>query len=233
MPNSRVTDREAALALHDVSRVFRTGDITVQALSGISLTVQRGDFLSIQGPSGCGKSTLLSIMGLIEASTSGRIALDGVDCTSASAYARARLRREKIGFVFQNFNLLDELTLAENVALPLKYNGVGRAERQHRAREALARVGLSPRADARPSQVSGGQQQRAAVARAIVGRPSVLLADEPTGNLDSANGSAIMELLAGLHAGGTTIVLVTHDARYHALATRAIRIEDGRVVRDG
>jgi len=215
------------LQLVGVHKVYRTTEVETSALTDVSLTVQAGEFLSVAGPSGCGKSTLLAIMGLLEPPTSGRVRVMGAEAAGLDAAGRARMRGEHIGFVFQSFNLIDELDVLDNVALPLRYRGVKPAERSALAADALTKVGLGHRMRHHPSQLSGGQQQRAAVARAIVGRPALVLADEPTGNLDSTNGAAIMDLLSALHGEGTTIVLVTHDPRYAGYASREVAMQDG------
>lgn len=220
------------LTLANVHKVYRTTEVETAALTDVSLTVRAGEFLSVSGPSGCGKSTLLAIMGLLEPPTAGRVVILGAEAAGLDAAGRARMRCERIGFVFQSFNLIDELDILENVALPLRFRGFPRAERSAVAADALAKVGLAHRMRHHPSQLSGGQQQRAAVARAIVGRPALVLADEPTGNLDSANGAAIMDLLATLHREGTTIVLVTHDPRYAGYPSREVSMQDGMLRHD-
>lgn len=193
------------------------------------LEVQRGDWVSIEGPSGSGKSTLLSILGLLDTPSSGHYLLAGTPVSALGVDARADVRLQQIGFIFQQFNLITDLTVGENVALPLTYRGIAPAEREARVADALERVGLAHRANHYPSQLSGGQQQRAAVARAVAGDPVLLLADEPTGNLDSASGDAVMTLLSELHADGATLVMVTHDARYASRAHRTISLFDGRI----
>ena len=218
------------IALDHIAKVFHTDDVDTHALRHVSLAIERGEYVSIEGPSGCGKSTLLSILGLLDSPTSGCYALEGVDVSSLGTLERSRIRNRSIGFIFQNFNLIGDLTVAENVELPLTYRGLSASERRRRVAESLERVAMSHRARHFPSQLSGGQQQRVAVARALAGDPSVLLADEPTGNLDSANGEAVMTLLAGLHGAGSTIVMVTHDRRFTRYATRTIGLLDGRVV---
>jgi len=225
-------DRKAppVMSLVDVSRVFTLTGMETHALSGINLEINRGEFVLISGPSGCGKSTLLGVLGLLDSPTSGRYMLDGTPVESLSSSALARLRREKIGFVFQSFNLLGHLNVRENVELPLTFQGVPAKQRRQRAMEALDRVQMSHRAQHTPVQLSGGQQQRVAVARAIVTRPPILLADEPTGNLDSKNGEQVVELLTELHAGGNTLCMVTHDPRYSAAAGRTIEFLDGKIV---
>jgi len=216
----------------NVTRVYATETVETYALAGVSLRVASGEYVAIEGPSGCGKSTLLALIGLLDTPTSGRYVLNGRDTGSLSIEERARLRNRTIGFVFQNFNLIGELTVADNVELPLTYRGTSAHERRRRVADALERVGMSHRAQHTPGQLSGGQQQRVAVARALVGEPALLLADEPTGNLDTANGETVMELLAELHAAGSTIISVTHDPRFARRANRTVRLLDGRVVGD-
>jgi putative ABC transport system ATP-binding protein len=219
----------ALVCLQDVGKVFETEEVTTHALSGIDLEIREGEFLSIAGPSGCGKTTLLSILGLLDSPSSGSYTIAGTAVHQLGAAARARIRRERIGFIFQSFNLIGDLSVQENVELPLGYRGVSAPERRRRSAEALERVGMAHRAKHMPSQLSGGQQQRVAVARAVVGEPSLLLADEPTGNLDSENGVQVMQLLADLHKAGATLCMVTHDPRYAALAQRSIALLDGKV----
>ncbi|HEX3551129.1 MAG TPA: ABC transporter ATP-binding protein [Candidatus Elarobacter sp.] len=216
--------------VQNVTKVYTTATVETYALAGVSLTVASGEYVSIEGPSGCGKSTLLSLIGLIDTPTSGRYLVGGRDTSGLSLEERARLRNRSIGFVFQNFNLIGELSVAENVELPLTYRGMSWHERKRRVAEALERVGMAHRAQHTPVQLSGGQQQRVAVARALVGEPAILLADEPTGNLDTANGESVMELLSELHAAGSTIVAVTHDPRFARRADRIVQLLDGRVV---
>jgi putative ABC transport system ATP-binding protein len=220
------------IRLEDVDRIFVTDEVETHALSRVSLDVFAGDYVAISGPSGCGKSTLLSILGLLDSPTRGNHELRGEPVTGWNPSQRAQVRNREIGFVFQNFNLIGDLTVWENTELPLTYRGLHRDERRERVEEALAKVGMTDRAKHYPAQLSGGQQQRVAVARALGGRPSILLADEPTGNLDSTNGEAVMRLLAELHAEGATICLVTHDERYARDAQRTVRLFDGRVVGD-
>lgn len=217
------------ITLDRVSRVYTTDDIATHAVDAISLDVHQGEFVAIAGPSGCGKSSLLSILGLLDVATSGSYRLNGSDVTRLSPVAQARARNQGIGFIFQAFNLIGDLTVLENVEVPLIYRRLPVAERKRRAAEALDQVGMGHRATHHPAQLSGGQQQRAAVARAIVGKPPLLLADEPTGNLDSHSGEAVMSLLCDLHRAGTTIVMVTHDPRYTDLAERTIHLFDGRI----
>ena len=219
----------ALVRLQGVGKVFEMEEILTHALAGIDLEIYKGEFLSIAGPSGCGKTTLLSILGLLDSPSSGTYTIDGMSVHQLGAAARARIRRERIGFIFQSFNLIGDLSVQENVELPLGYRGVSAAERRKRAAEALERVGMAHRAKHMPSQLSGGQQQRVAVARAVVGEPSLLLADEPTGNLDSENGAQVMQLLADLHKGGATLCMVTHDPRYAKLAQRSVALLDGKV----
>jgi putative ABC transport system ATP-binding protein len=212
-----------------VKKVFVTDDVETHALEGINLDISRGEYVSISGPSGCGKSTLLAILGLLDSPTAGAYVLSGRPVQDLNRTERARIRNREIGFIFQAFNLIGDLTVYENVELPLTYRGMGSAERGRRAQEALERVGMAHRMKHYPAQLSGGQQQRVAVARALAGDPSILLADEPTGNLDSANGEAVMQLLTDLHKGGATICMVTHDARYARCAERSIDLFDGRI----
>jgi putative ABC transport system ATP-binding protein len=219
------------IVLKDLRRVYTTETVETHALGGIDLTIDRGEYVTIEGPSGCGKSTLLTVLGLLDEPTSGEYTLAGVPVAEIDAEERARLRNKEIGFIFQSFNLIPEMTVAENVGLPLTYrSGVGKAEMKAAVDKALERVNMAHRAQHRPNQLSGGQQQRVAVARALVGKPSILLADEPTGNLDSKNGEAVMALLSDLHAEGATICMVTHDPRYAAYADREIHMFDGRIV---
>ena len=221
------------ISLKGVTKVFYTDDLETHALDGIHLDVAKGEFLSISGPSGCGKSTLLALLGLLDSATEGKYTLDGQDVTSLGRAARAKVRNERIGFIFQAFNLIGDLTVLQNVELPLTYRQAMNAdERRKAALHALERVGMSHRVNHHPSQLSGGQQQRVAVARAVCGSPSILLADEPTGNLDSKNGEAVMTLLQELHREGATICMVTHDPRYARNAERSIHLFDGRVVEE-
>jgi len=225
-------ENECIISLSDISRSFYTDKMETRALSGIYLDVRQGEFLSIFGPSGCGKSTLLSIIGLLERQTSGTYLLDGQDAGKLDMKGRSKLRNNLIGFIFQNFNLIGEMSVFENVELPLVYRGVPEDERRQRVREALERVEMSHREDHLPSQLSGGQQQRVAVARALVGRPKLLLADEPTGNLDSKNGDAVLHLMHELHQSGSTICMVTHNEEYNSVASRVLHLFDGRIVRE-
>jgi putative ABC transport system ATP-binding protein len=216
--------------MNSVTKVFQTDEIETHALAGIHLEIERGEFLSISGPSGCGKSTLLAIIGLLDTPSNGDYVLNGHAVAGLKAGERARIRNREIGFIFQAFNLIGDLNVYENVELPLTYRGMPNSERKKRVHEALEKVGMSHRVKHYPAQLSGGQQQRVAVARALAGAPSLLLADEPTGNLDSANGEAVMQLLHELHAEGATICMVTHDPRYARTAGRSIHLFDGRVV---
>jgi putative ABC transport system ATP-binding protein len=218
------------LRLDDVKKVFYTDEVETHALSGVHLEIARGEYVSISGPSGCGKSTLLSILGLLDTPTDGQYWLDGKAVQSLGFTDRARIRNREIGFIFQSFNLIGDLTVHENVELPLTYRGMPAAERKRRVGEALERVSMAHRSKHLPSQLSGGQQQRVAVARALAGDPLILLADEPTGNLDSRNGEAVMDLLRDLHQQGSTICMVTHDPRFSKYAQRTIHLFDGRVV---
>ena len=223
---------EALIHLDDVKKVFMTDEVETHALAGIHLDIKRGEYVSIAGPSGCGKSTLLAILGLLDTPSDGKYILNGRPVENLKMSERARIRNREIGFIFQAFNLIGDLTVYENVELPLTYRGMGSAERKKRVHEALERVGMSHRVKHYPSQLSGGQQQRVAIARALVGEPAILLADEPTGNLDSANGEAVMELLRELHRAGATICMVTHDPRYARHADRSIHLFDGRIVEE-
>ncbi len=223
---------ESLIKLDGVTKVFLTDEVETHALSGIHMEILKGEYVSIAGPSGCGKSTLLSILGLLDSPTDGTYMLNGRPVQGLSLPERARIRNREIGFIFQSFNLIGDLTVYENVELPLTYRGMPASERKAAAMEALEKVGMGHRAKHLPSQLSGGQQQRVAVARALAGKPAVLLADEPTGNLDSKNGDAVMQLLSDLHKGGATIVMVTHDARFARNADRTIHIFDGRVVQE-
>jgi putative ABC transport system ATP-binding protein len=218
------------LNLEDVSKVYRTSEVETTALAAISLDIGAGEFVAIMGPSGCGKSTLLNILGLLDTPSGGRFTFMGQDVTRASEAELTKLRRDHIGFVFQSFNLIDDLTVAENVEVALLYRGLSRGERKRRVAEALERVGIAHRAKHRPQQLSGGQQQRVAVARALVSAPKLILADEPTGNLDTQNGQAVMQLLKDAVAGGVTVVMVTHSLAHAAEAQRTVRLLDGRVV---
>src|SRR5436309_4591378 len=227
-----MSSSDPLIHLSDVKKVFYTDEVETHALSGIHLDIKKGEYLSIAGPSGCGKSTLLSILGLLDTPTDGEYVLNGNAVENLSLSQRARIRNREVGFIFQSFNLIGDLTVYENVELPLTYRGMNSSERKKRVTEALERVGMGHRAKHLPSQLSGGQQQRVAVARALAGKPAILLADEPTGNLDSRNGDAVMALLKELHAGGATICMVTHDQRFAEHADRTIHLFDGRVVED-
>ena len=224
------TTAQPLLRLEGVKKVFLTDEVETHALAGIHLEVNRGDYLSIAGPSGCGKSTLLSILGLLDSPTEGYYMLNGQAVAQLGHSERARIRNREIGFIFQSFNLIGDLTVYENVELPLTYRGMDGTERKKRVNEALERVAMAHRMRHYPSQLSGGQQQRVAVARALAGKPSILLADEPTGNLDSKNGDAVMTLLASLHQEGATICMVTHDPRFARYAQRTVNLFDGRIV---
>ncbi|MGH7729784.1 MAG: ABC transporter ATP-binding protein [Candidatus Eiseniibacteriota bacterium] len=218
------------LRLDGVSKVFTTEEVETHALAGVHLTIRAGEFVSITGPSGCGKSTLLSILGLLDSPTAGQYWLNGRAVHELVALERAQIRNRQIGFIFQSFNLIGDLTVGENVELPLLYRGLPADERSRRVLKGLERVGMTHRQNHLPSQLSGGQQQRVAVARSLAGDPLILLADEPTGNLDSANGEAVMDLLRELHRAGTTICMVTHDPRFARYAPRSIHLFDGRIV---
>ena len=220
------------IQLQGIKKVFYTDEVETHALSDVHLDIKQGEYVAIAGPSGCGKTTLLSILGLLDTPSDGSYILDGRPVVNLSAADRARVRNRQIGFIFQAFNLIGDLTVYENVELPLTYRGLSSAERKRRVTEALERVGMSHRVKHYPAQLSGGQQQRVAVARAVAGDPAILLADEPTGNLDSSNGESVMELLRELHRGGATICMVTHDPRYAAHADRTIELFDGRVVEE-
>ena len=220
------------IQIKNLNKVFRTSEVETQALNNVNIDVDKGDFVAIMGPSGCGKSTLLNIIGLLDNPSSGSYQLDGKEMGTLKESQRTSLRKGRIGFVFQSFNLIDELTVAENVELPLTYLGVPRKERARQVKEILDRLNLSHRSRHYPLQLSGGQQQRVAIARAIVGNPVILLADEPTGNLDSTNGREVMELLTSLNREGTTIVMVTHSQRDASYARRTINLFDGSVVSD-
>jgi putative ABC transport system ATP-binding protein len=235
-PNPQTSSRKNGstplIRLDAVTKVFLTDEVETHALSGSHLDIRDGEYISIAGPSGCGKSTLLSILGLLDTPSNGSYALKGGEVANLSFADRARIRNREIGFIFQSFNLIGDLTVFENVELPLTYRGMGAGDRKTLVTQALDRVGMAHRAKHLPSQLSGGQQQRVAVARALAGKPSILLADEPTGNLDSRNGEAVMNLLKELHAGGATICMVTHDERFAQHADRTVHLFDGRVVED-
>jgi putative ABC transport system ATP-binding protein len=222
---------EPLISMQNVKKVFVTDEVETHALEDIDLRIERGEYVSISGPSGCGKSTLLAILGLLDSPSGGSYHLNGRPVESLKLSERARIRNREIGFIFQAFNLIGDLTVYENIELPLTYRGMGGAERKRRVQEALERVGMAHRLKHYPAQLSGGQQQRVAVARALAGDPSILLADEPTGNLDSANGEAVMDLLHELHRGGATICMVTHDVRYARHADRSVNLFDGRMAK--
>jgi putative ABC transport system ATP-binding protein len=224
--------QEALIHLESVTKVFVTDEVETHALAGVHLDINKGEYISIAGPSGCGKSTLLAILGLLDSPSDGSYTLNGKPVQGLKMSERARIRNREIGFIFQAFNLIGDLTVYENVELPLTYRGMPSSERKKRVHEALERVGMSHRVKHYPSQLSGGQQQRVAVARALGGDPSILLADEPTGNLDSANGEQVMDLLRELHRSGSTICIVTHDPRYARYADRSVHLFDGRVVEE-
>ena len=222
----------ALLELSSIGKTFHTDDVETRALANVELTIDKGEFVSISGPSGSGKSTLLAILGLLDVPTHGEYRIDGQDTAKLDPIKRAALRNKAIGFIFQAFNLIGDLTVEENVELPLTYRGMAAGERKKRVADALDAVRMTHRARHLPAQLSGGQQQRVAVARAVAGDPLILLADEPTGNLDSKNGDAVMELLSQLHAKGATICMVTHNPDYAQKATRVVHLFDGRVVED-
>ena len=225
---------ENIIEIEDLTKVFYTDEIETHALSGVHLSICSGEYVAMSGPSGCGKSTLLSIIGLLDTPTNGQYMLNGKEVANLNIADRSRIRNQEIGFIFQSFNLIGDLTVAENVELPLTYRaGMPSAERKRRVQESLERVNMAHRMRHYPAQLSGGQQQRVAVARALAGSPSILLADEPTGNLDSKNGEAVMKLLHDLHEEGATICMVTHDPRFAAHAERQIHLFDGKVVADG
>ncbi|MCF7764143.1 MAG: ABC transporter ATP-binding protein [Verrucomicrobia bacterium] len=220
------------IQLQSIKKVFLTDEVETHALSGIHLEIARGEYVSIAGPSGCGKSTLLSILGLLDSPTDGVYTLNGQSVAHIGPAERARIRNREVGFIFQSFNLIGDLTVYENVELPLTYRGMDAPERRQRVAEALEKVGMAHRMKHYPAQLSGGQQQRVAVARALGGKPSILLADEPTGNLDSKNGEAVMDLLRELHQEGATICMVTHDTRFSKYADRSVHLFDGRIVEE-
>jgi putative ABC transport system ATP-binding protein len=227
------TTNSPLICLEGIGKAFYTDELETRALASVHLTINRGEFVSIEGPSGCGKSTLLSILGLLDSPSDGSYTLNGNPVANLDHSERARIRNREVGFIFQSFNLIGDLTVYENVELPLTYRGITGEERKERVIAALQKVGMSNRMKHYPSQLSGGQQQRVAVARALGGKPSILLADEPTGNLDSKNGDAVMELLRELHREGATICMVTHDPRFASHADRQIHLFDGRIVDDG
>jgi putative ABC transport system ATP-binding protein len=223
--------RQLLIETEDLTKIFYTDELETHALSGVHLAIRQGEYVAMSGPSGCGKSTLLSIIGLLDTPTGGRYRLNGQPVESLDFSQRSRIRNQEIGFIFQSFNLIGDLTIYENVELPLTYRqGMPAADRKMRVMESLERVGMAHRVRHYPSQLSGGQQQRVAVARALAGHPSILLADEPTGNLDSRNGDAVMELLQNLHREGATICMVTHDSRFSKHAQREIHLFDGKLV---
>jgi putative ABC transport system ATP-binding protein len=226
-----ITD-ETLIQLDAVSKVFYTDELETHALDSIDLQIKKGEYLAIAGPSGCGKSTLLAILGLLDSPTEGNYSLNGQAVASLKLGDRSRIRNREIGFIFQAFNLIGDLTVYENVELPLTYRGMGSAERKEKVQSALDRVGMAHRAKHYPAQLSGGQQQRVAVARALVGDPMILLADEPTGNLDSKNGDSVMDLLRDIHNSGATICMVTHDPRYANHAERTVHLFDGKIVNE-
>ena len=223
---------EPLLRLDGVTKIFTTDEVETHALSGIHLEIERGEYVSIAGPSGCGKSTLLAILGLLDTPSGGSYTLNATPVEQLKMRDRARIRNREIGFIFQAFNLIGDLTVYENVELPLTYRNMPAKERKMHVQQALEKVGMSHRMKHYPSQLAGGQQQRVAVARALGGRPSIMLADEPTGNLDSANGEAVMDLLRELNQEGATICMVTHDPRYAKIADRTVHLFDGKIVEE-
>jgi len=226
------TPPKILIRLDRIKKVFLTEEVETHALAGVNLDIQEGEYVSIAGPSGCGKSTLLSILGLLDTPTEGTYVLNGQPVAGLGFAERARIRNREVGFIFQSFNLIGDLTVYENVELPLTYRQMPRAERKERVGQALEKVGMAHRIQHYPSQLSGGQQQRVAVARALAGKPAILLADEPTGNLDSKNGDVVMDLLDNLHRDGATICMVTHDPRFARHAERTVRLFDGRIVEE-
>ena len=230
MQNSEQKNGEPLIRLSELGKIFVTDEVETHALDGISLSIRNGEFISIEGPSGSGKTTLLSILGLLDTATHGSYLLNGVSVVDLPPRERALVRNRDIGFIFQSFNLLGDLTVYENVELPLTYRDMAAGERRRRVEAALERVGMAHRGRHMPSQLSGGQQQRGAVARAVAGEPLILLADEPTGNLDSKNGDLVMDLLRELHRGGATLCMVTHNPEYTRHATRSVHLFDGRIV---
>jgi putative ABC transport system ATP-binding protein len=227
-----ITAKQTLIKMTAVSKVFYTDELETHALSEISLQIARGEYVSIGGPSGCGKSTLLAILGLLDSPTQGTYELNGQPVAALKLAERTRIRNREIGFIFQAFNLIGDLSVYENVELPLTYRGMGSTERKQKVQNSLERVGMAHRSKHYPAQLSGGQQQRVAVARALVGDPLILLADEPTGNLDSKNGDAVMDLLKELHNNGATICMVTHDPRFAHHAERTIHLFDGRIAEE-
>jgi putative ABC transport system ATP-binding protein len=232
MEEKMAESSQGLIHLDAVTKVFYTDEVETHALAGIHLDITKGEYVSIAGPSGCGKSTLLSILGLLDSPSDGTYVLNEKSVANLKMSERARIRNREVGFIFQAFNLIGDLTVYENVELPLTYRGTPSAERKQKVQDALEKVGMAHRMKHYPSQLSGGQQQRVAVARAVCGEPSILLADEPTGNLDSTNGEAVMDLLSELHRGGATICMVTHDPRYAKYADRTIHLFDGRIVEE-
>jgi putative ABC transport system ATP-binding protein len=220
------------ICMENITKIFYTDEVETHALSGVHMEIRKGEYVSIAGPSGSGKSTLLALIGLLDSPSDGNYVLNGQPVANLNISERSRIRNREIGFIFQSFNLIGDLNVYENVELPLTYRGMASAERKQRVRTALERVGMSHRTKHYPSQLSGGQQQRVAVARALAGSPSILLADEPTGNLDSRNAEAVMDLLRDLHREGATICMVTHDPRFAKHAERQIHLFDGRVVEE-
>jgi putative ABC transport system ATP-binding protein len=220
------------IKMQGVSKIFFTDELETHALDAVDLEIKKGEYLAIAGPSGCGKSTLLAILGLLDSPTEGNYSLNGQPVSTLKLGDRSRIRNREIGFIFQAFNLIGDLTVYENVELPLTYRGMASSERKEKVQRALERVEMAHRAKHYPAQLSGGQQQRVAVARALVGDPMILLADEPTGNLDSKNGDSVMDLLRDIHAGGATICMVTHDPRYANHAERTVHLFDGKIVRE-
>jgi putative ABC transport system ATP-binding protein len=218
------------IKMHDLTKVYRTSDVETTALSHVNLEVNAGEFIAIMGPSGCGKSTLLNVLGMLDSADGGSYNFGDENVAGYSENQLAEIRKRNIGFIFQSFNLVDELTVAENVMLPLLYQKVAPKERDERVQSVLERVGIAHRADHRPQQLSGGQQQRVAVARAVVTNPKLILADEPTGNLDSTNGEEVLELLNQLNSDGTTIIMVTHDQSHADHASRVVNMLDGRIL---
>jgi len=227
-----MTDAGTLIRMENISKVFYTDEVETHALSGVHMEIRKGEYVSIAGPSGSGKSTLLALIGLLDSPSDGEYTLNGNSVANLDVSQRSRIRNREIGFIFQSFNLIGDLNVYENVELPLTYRGMSGAERKQRVHQALERVGMSHRTRHYPSQLSGGQQQRVAVARALAGSPSILLADEPTGNLDSRNAEAVMDLLRDLHREGATICMVTHDPRFASHAERRIHLFDGRVVEE-
>ena len=232
MTGSQIAKGESLIKLTGIKKVFYTDEVETHALEDVHLDIKKGEYIAISGPSGCGKTTLLSLLGLLDTPTGGEYLLEGQPVANLDAAERARVRNRQIGFIFQAFNLIGDLNVYENVELPLTYRGMKSTERKERVMAALEKVGMAHRAKHLPSQLSGGQQQRVAVARAVAGDPAILLADEPTGNLDSTNGESVMDLLRELHRNGSTICMVTHDPRYARHAERSIYLFDGRVVEE-